>query len=294
MIEELTVDDLLAQLILLRNVDKRIFMVVEGESDLGTLEPHTDQNECLMIIGHSKPAVLGVVELAEASSISSVLGLVDRDWDGDVLPPSISSNVIYTEHYDLDATIILTTSALTRVISNFCDGQKHKNHMARLGDPGVASLLLRVCAPVGALRRLSAKDSLALSLRNFPIHEVIDVSAGSIDLSRLVSLSCQRSAPIGINEGELLRRLQGQLSEFESVYLTSGHDLLAALSTFSSRWGGKAGAKHLGNALRAAMSCADLVQTRLYESVDDWARSKGRRLWNCDVGTGAPVVPSAG
>lgn len=43
MIEHLTADDLFAQVLLIRTVDDRTIMMVEGQSDEAVLGPHVDE-----------------------------------------------------------------------------------------------------------------------------------------------------------------------------------------------------------------------------------------------------------
>jgi hypothetical protein len=93
MISNLSKDDLYSQIVMLRNVDSRAFIIVEGEDDLGALGPHVDDEVALIMLGYGKVSALGAIELADSNSVADVLGIIDRDWGGDVSPLHPSPNV---------------------------------------------------------------------------------------------------------------------------------------------------------------------------------------------------------
>jgi len=287
MISNLSKDDLYSQIVMLRNVDSRAFIIVEGEDDLGALGPHIDAEVALIMLGYGKVSALGAIELADSNSVADVLGIIDRDWGGDVSPLHPSPNVAYTDYYDIGATLIFASTAVDRVVANLTSKVHREGHLRSLGDVKIGELLLRVAAPLGALRRVSVADSLELHLRDFPVHEVIADSAGSVNLERLIRIAASRSkrAKVTAEDISVIRsRVEVQLGETaDPAHLCSGHDLVPALAYFMRQfWGaGRLSIKVLSGAIRAAVSCAELATTSLFKEVERWGAARALHIWTC-------------
>jgi len=141
-------------------------MLVEGPSDEAVLGPHVDPQYCTVMIGHSKLTASGVVDMADSQTLSRVFALLDRDWDGELMPTSESPNVIYTDHYDLDITLILSGSVMRRLLSNVADSAKIRTHLVAIDETSARGLLVQLTSVVGVLRHVSINHGHDLRMRS--------------------------------------------------------------------------------------------------------------------------------
>ncbi len=111
--------------------------------------------------GHSKSMVERVIQLVDAQSIDRVLGVLDRDWAGLLSPENPSPNVVYTDEYDLDATIMFAGDVLDRLISSVVDRAQCAAHTTGLGVE-VRDMVIRVAGTIGVGRFVSIRDSADL------------------------------------------------------------------------------------------------------------------------------------
>ena len=80
MLQHLDGDDLFAHLCMLRPADSRLFFVVEGKTDIRSLDRCIDSSNCTLIPGYGKRAVLKALEKIEGIDPKGCVGLVDRDF----------------------------------------------------------------------------------------------------------------------------------------------------------------------------------------------------------------------
>lgn len=275
----LDANDLYAHILMLRTVDLRNILLVEGNSDCGLLDPFLDSAECHSLPANGKSTVEGAISIADAQGTEGVLAILDRDWVGMLSTPIESGNAVYTEAYDLDAEMALLDTILDRVTSNFCDRQAMKQHLDRIGSPSVRDLAVTLSAPLGILRFVSERDSLNLSLRNFPLREIMTDNYSSIDLPRLISIAVARTEHRSFDEGSLVGAVRKELSEkARALWLyCSGHDIAACLAVLVRRcWGGEIGADNMERAIRAAVSREDFRAAAIFKSTERWADRTSR------------------
>jgi hypothetical protein len=278
----LTADDVYAHIILLRGSDKRTLLILESDADCASLDPHVDPETCETIPGNGKASVLGALEIVNSRGPARVLGIVDADLDTHLGLASVPSNVVTTDLYDLEATIFFAPGLADRLCAAHFDREALRAHTAAAGTP-VPELVTRLTFPLGVLRLISRQDGLDLSLRDFPVSEVLESDCAGIDLAALVNLAVRRSKSAAASEGELLRRLLKELAATpETRDVCCGHDIVSVLSALGrQRFASRTGAVQMHKSLRAALDCASLGATRLYSDVARWAASHSTKIWAC-------------
>jgi len=214
--------------------------------------------------------------------VPGVIAIRDSDWFGILDAPSNSPNVVLTDLYDLDASIMLSSEIGNRLCRVFGEQSAIDRHCSKLNESSPIKIAILMAAEVGLLRLVTARHNLGLALRDFPIHEVVDSSSGLISRERMVALAIQRSSEATCTIEEVIGYMTAETVE-ANVRVCSGHDLAAALSVLIHRdWGGSKVVRSLIlQAARSALSCAELWGLGFYSLVSDWERSTGWAVWSC-------------
>lgn len=280
----LTGDDLFSWLRMLRaSADSRAFLVLEGTTDCQALDTHVNSEVAATFPAFSKPNVERVVELADAQGLEDVLGVLDRDWVGLIAQPLASTNVVYTDAYDLDATIAFAGSALERVVVAHSDREKRAAHLAKLGKK-CRRTIIDFAAPIGVVRYLSERHRWEIRTESFPVHEVVAATVDSVDLAELARIAVARSQQPKVTETVLAEALCEELPKLTDLAgMCNGHDLAAAISVLVRHWGHRASRDTIERACRAAFSCTELESTRMFVAIKEWGATRDVRIWNCET-----------
>ena len=281
----MTGDDLFAEILMLRTADSRAIMLLEGASDCQVLDTHVEPDTAITLPGYSKTAVERAIELIDASAVPRVLAVLDLDWVGILSGPSESANVVYTDYYDLDATVFLTGDVLVRVIAATTDRERVGAYVESTGLP-LKETVIRMAAKIGLGRYVSCRDQLKIPFRDFPTHAAIAQADDDVDLGRMTTIAVGRAAEPAIQQHEFLRRVRAALGTSPDLSrYCSGHDIAAALAHLVRRrlGGGSLSRKTMEQFGRAALSCETLRQTALYTNVAAWAQAANTQVWSCEL-----------
>jgi hypothetical protein len=279
----MTGDDLFAEILMLRTADPRTIILLEGPSDCQAIDAHVDDLAAHTLPGYSKVTVERAIQLADAAALDRVLAILDLDWVGLLEQPLASLNVVYTDSYDLDATIFLSADVTTRVIGATTDRELVATYVNTVGLP-LRDVVVRMAGKVGVGRFVSCRDGLDVSFRDFPVHVTLTMTHDDIDMPQMVTVALGRARTPSIQRTDLLTRIREIVAATADLSrYSSGHDIAAVLAHLAKgRWGGgNVGRSTMEQFGRAALSCAALQQTALYEKVAMWATQAGTRIWNC-------------
>jgi hypothetical protein len=284
MLESLTGDDVFSSVVMLRAADNLAVVLVEGDGDAKCLTPHIDPDHARVLPCHGSSNLDRARELIDEQALTGVLAVRDADWFGVLSEPVPSDNLVYTDLYDLDATIILLTDVGRRIALVF--GQPDQVHAAcmRFSATSPSELVVRVAEGLGLLRAASHLAGAGLSLRDFPIHEVFDQTSLVLVEDRMIAIAIARTVKASVTVEEVRSALtQARSLGVEPARLCSGHDLAAALSLLCrSAWGGASLRREFVlQAVRSALSCADLRNLQLFRSVENWELRAGYKVWAC-------------
>ena len=276
--EELTSNGLVAYLGMLRTTDTRLFFVVEGTSDIRALERHVDSHTCKVVSGYGKQAVLGALQRIRDQDPDGCVALIDRDFgcrDGESVP----DNGFVTELYDREADCLL----LCALMDDYIEVNSHSDRMGRLlvasGDRDIREMVVRIASLIGYLRWLSLEHDLRLKLSDLPFGSML-IRPCVVDETIMVKAVVKYC----VIDEERLRELV-RLAVIESsggdYRLCRGHDLVRILAS-SSRWWSerKLGEKEIKAFLDAALRYDVLSRLRWFNELDEWACSRGRRIWD--------------
>ena len=196
--------------------------------------------------------------------------------------PIASANVVYTEDYDLDATMLFAGTVLNRVVSAHSNRDQRNAHLSAVGRTPSA-LVIELAGTVGLLRFASERDRLGLNCGGFPLHQTLDTSHAGIDVRQLSLIAVRRSPHATVVEATVATIVQGEKQQATDLRkYCNGHDTAAALSALVKRWGGSASRTVIEQATRSAFSCDDLKSTRFYRDVLAWCAAVGTTpIWSC-------------
>jgi hypothetical protein len=275
-----TGEDLANELCMLRAAaDYRAFLVLEGPTDCQALDPHVDPVKAATFPAFGKKNAEEAIMALDSRNIDDVLAILDRDWVG-ILDSAISStNVVYTDFYDLDATIIFSGTVIERVLSALSDRERREAHLENL-QLDCETLAVALAGPVGILRLVSVREGHEIRCEGFPMHDVINGSRDAVDLQRLCAIAIARSKTPVVSATALQQGVEAQLGQESDLHrYCCGHELASALAVLVSHWGGSASRGLVEKVARAAFGAADLATTALFGSVTQWAEERRVTVW---------------
>jgi hypothetical protein len=275
LLDLLTPDDLLAQVMILRSVRQSTVILVEGDSDCDVLDPHLASAHCETIPAGSKVTVLKAVAQALRAGISRVLGVVDRDFEGTITRYRRRPNIFVSQHYDLGVDVLRAPGVEEHLLRE-CLGKS-----AAAVAESLSSAAVDVCYAIGRLRLMVHRDRLAMSVRRIPVHEVIDAD-NKCDLAKLIGVVGGR-AGLGAKESarvvRLIRReLRSSVGPPERVICS--HDLYSAYSALLKAMAGKSiKAAEIARLSHACLHGARLRSLKIYSDLEAWASVTGVVVW---------------
>jgi hypothetical protein len=291
--ENLTGDDLAAEVILMRDSDLRAVIIVEGESDCAILDGHLDMNMATSVPGYGKNTVLRAIDVLRQARIKLVVGVLDADFGAVEGRDHEYEDLIFSELYDLDADVFAVPLVARRFAAAQFDRADLAASLPHVQPEALGVYFLRLAAPLGVLRYISCRDQLGLALRDFPIEAAFDISAIRLDLNRLVSMAAAKSAGVNIDQVDVARAVAELLQSAQSGLekYASGHDACAIAAVLGRRrlGGSKLTQEAAERALRSSVGCAEFALLKVVRDLDAWARREGRSLWDHDA-TAEPQV----
>lgn len=282
MMEHYDGDMLYSEILITKNVSTRIIMLVEGDSDCTILDPHIDETSCETLAGHSKSAVLEAIDLVALTGVADIIALVDRDWYGFGDEKPANKLLFITEHYDLDATVILAEGLVHRMALAMSDKECVRQLTTRLRVSDVREALVVLSLPLGVLRFESRRNDYQLKLRNLPMGNFLSHDTPAIDLDRLLSIAIQRSPRGKCPSPDSIKTLMSATIRaiVDAEMYCSGHDMAAILGCIIRKsWNRSISNGTLECALRGAFRTEDLAMCSFYDEISAWAFAEGKTVW---------------
>lgn len=278
----LTANDHFSEILMQRTADPRAVFIVEGVTDLGIMIPFVADEQADIKEFGGKPAALSVIELCNSYPIKNVIALVDADFDrlsAEYNPPE---NVVLTDHYDLEATILRSGDVLDRFVSNHFDHDKVQATKHR-HSTGVRELAERIGRHIGYARYIVKKEDLPISFQNVPIESFINFRSVEIELDRLLRVMAAKSSASEseINSfTEAVRELGETVHDAQAYAYCRGHDLVQIISVLGRKiWGSSTGSDQAERALRSSFDRNALESTALYHRVQAWCERNQISVW---------------
>lgn len=247
MIEDLAEGSLVAE-VLMSSEGRLLVVVVEGDLDERFLADWLDGGQCVIVNGRGKGRILGELDDIEGC-VASCSVLLDRDLDGIAQPEVTSNIVVYTDRYNLEATLLLSPQCFSLV---------WKLH-AKASDHDLGDLARVVCEDaaqaVGVMRLASIVEDFELKLSGIPTTKFTELGGPglmTVDRAAAASIAIVRSggSRLWVNTSRRHkhdrvatieacgRRLTRAVKKYEKRYIgadvCSGHDVAVALNRLLS------------------------------------------------------------
>ncbi|WP_082951188.1 DUF4435 domain-containing protein [Mycobacterium mantenii] len=276
-------DTLYADLLMMRQVDHRIVILVEGEEDVAIVDPHLNTTTCRSEIGHGKRAVLRATELAKANGLDKVLAAVDRDFDDEKDIRAYSEHISISDFYDLEVDILVRCNDLIqRVLASHADRDRLKSYLERKAS-SVITMIFEVAGHVGALRYASATQKLPLNLAKFPTGTLVQAYENGQLLEEIARIAAGKSKESGYSDSDIVPLLREAVGAVDFVAVACGHDVMGVLSAFIRvRWGGSSGADATGRACRSSVDWECFQRLRICQDFRSWGKEFGAAVWQRD------------
>ena len=270
-------DDLFAQICMNSQLDPRLVLIVEGDSDIRSLERHTDSEHWTVVPGLGKRRVLETMQKLQDKGFNTTLALVDRDFDN-LSGEKIPRNVVRTRLYDREADLLLQAN----LIDHYIESTKHRDesNLEYHTSGKIRSLIVRGAASIGRVRWSSVRDDFELALSSFPVGRLMDQSF-TFSLDEVITLAINKTDECQVSLETVLDSCAQSLDAADED-LCSGHDLIAILAVSSKWWAGQSiGRDEIERSLEFAIRCDILDQLLWFHELATLANKLGRQLWNC-------------
>lgn len=282
-LDGVTGESIVAEIDMQRQVSPgSVVLLIEGPDDYALLQAHIDWSCVRLLITNGAENLEVALAKAEAQSIARVLAIRDRDFIGVLRPTPESENLVLTDRYDLEASLLLASDVLDRLVPQLTDMETLQAEIGTFDKAVISQRLVNLAEGVAVARMEGLRLSLGISLSDFPIHEVLASDPHDPDLEKLCRVAA--SAPDSTVDWAELHRLLSEAMEeaaYSAEQIVCGHDLLNILRYLAHRlWGGeKLGYDVVARIFRASVTKESLKCLSLYEISDSWAAANGVRVW---------------
>lgn len=280
----LTPDSAFAWVLMQRQVDGNLLLIVEGDDEDVILDGHLDRGSVTLLVMGGKSNVLGASRLLLARKDRSVLAVVDRDMD-DLTGGSAGypSNVAPTRGYDLVADINhVRPELLNRAIR--VHGRSAASEIERQTGVEISDIVFNLCLALAPLRLVNMERSLGLNLRDFPFDRIIRADYTPRGIEEIVNVANLRSRVdipfefIHVDLADAIGRIRGDRR------YCGGHDLMGAASAVLRRGGASSvSSRNLAASVYTAIDCQTIVRLPVTGPIGDWAEGHSRTAFTCGL-----------
>lgn len=280
--ESLTAGSLFAHVLMQRQVDRRLFLVVEGDDEETIFFGHAKEADMTVLAAGGKPAVLGAGKLLDSERIRGALAFVDRDLD-DLTGKSASypPTVLATHGYDLTNDVVMTRPDLLRRALR-AHGKHVVAEVERYAGLDILDVVFNLAQSLAVLRLVNSEQELGLNLRNFPFHEVLTEDYLPQNFTCLLRCANGRSS-VNIKIEALTPHLSEALMRLNDDRKHSGgHDLMSAAAAVLRKGGApRARAENIAASIYTAVSCDTVRSLPLFPGIQAWAARSSRSAFTC-------------
>lgn len=226
-------EDYLDFLRLLRASDSRLFLIVEGWSDVTALRRSINDAECDVLPAGSKQSVINSVIMFTAED-QNTIGLVDRDFDTN-LEASIPDSIAATKLYDREMDSLVIGGLLATYVLMHKDEALMDTHIGSASVSDLADRLIAASWRIGTLRWLAVRDSLGLGMHKISLVDLVNDDI-SIDIGSLVRRAIAKGERVVADEQDITVRLQQECNQEFNYALCCGHDLVQIIALSCRSW----------------------------------------------------------
>ncbi len=207
LVEHLTPDILVAEVLMSRASFPGSFLVLEGPDDRRFWERRIDKAACKCSLAHAKTTLLLAFQKLDRSGFRGALGVVDADLDHLEGRPPTSPNIVATDTVDLEA-LLLRSPALESVLLEFGEASKIAT-FERAAGHDVRTALLQRTLPFGHIRWASERKNLGISMDHLSPYKYVGEKTWDLDEERLFRDAADHAGASSVDGAELHRTSVG-------------------------------------------------------------------------------------
>ena len=267
---------------LLRNHDDKAILVLEGDSDFLALRDFIDRSACRTLVADGKVEAIEAVEWSDSQQFSAVLAIVDSDFVDLAEERSTSTNVIYTDNYDLDAFIFLSRGTIERSVEHLCTFDRYSEldggeaHFRQLRAQAIDMARLIAC-----FRLYSIQDHHFIPFDRFPFGEIFQGDNLLLDHDKLRLIMAGKLKVLPNPEAVLTDWLnRADCEDTAPERIAQGHDLFRCFGLIAAKVHGKS---HQGDlwerVARSHFTIDNLRSANFYTAVREWCKANGKAVW---------------
>lgn len=264
------------QYILMRELDPRPWILVEGDDDCHVIDPNLNRDEFKSVPAHSRHNVLEAMEIFIENGEDSVLFVVDSDFKG--APELLPRHFSISAAYDLEAEILIYQPEILRSMAIAYSRTPAASPISDVEALEMFETALSLASFVGAVRYLSSTSNSGLTTARLPFKHILD--------------SFRRGNAIGSTR-RLIKKKSGHgsivptVAEIRQIVLDKpravhcGHDILSAMCELIAEKRGKTiKSDDFRSSFHAMIDCLTLSRTSIYEPGLRWGLStRGISPW---------------
>ena len=256
----------------------KAFFIVEGITDVRSLERCTNRQHCEIISGYGKSAVFEAMCVLNEDDADDTVALVDRDF-GHWVDEQIPSNIYRTTMYDRETDLLLISGLLTDYMDGIRDESKSQAALATSGDNTLEDMIIRIASSIGTLRWTSLRSSFGLALSKVPIPQILDDKL-YFSVHTLIAFSILKTTDCSFDESEIEMAYRVPLPTVNLREMCRGHDIVAAVSATSRHWcKDPIGIPEIRRFITAAVRLDLLAELSWYYELKEWAFARGHTIW---------------
>lgn len=280
-----TASSVFSLVMMLRQVESRLLLLVEGDDELTLLMNHVDDDNVKLIDCHGKAAVLGAAKLLAEQGVPGALAVVDRDFDEItgkevIYPPTVVS----TDCYDLLSDILNSDPKLVRHVA-WAHSRAAVQEVERTSGLPFVDVVARLCMALAILRLANEEESFGLTLRDFPFRKILSEDYMPLSLEQIAEIAIRRSKST-VSLSKVTRAAEAARERLtDGLRYIGGHDLLSATAAILHATGLKnvkeLSEKAIQPSFYTAVSCERLRSLEWQRRVREWGQSYARAVFTC-------------
>jgi hypothetical protein len=231
--------DIVSRIDLLRTGHhRRPILVAEGDTDVNVFKRHLQELETLAIISaEGKQNARKAAEAGDARWDSSVVFVVDADYDRLLGKSPTKHRILFTDHNDMECTIT-AYGGLRLIVDDLFSTQEQIEICSAEGVSSLPELVIRAAARVGRYRLANAHGRLSLRLQELKATELLAADRFRVDEVALRRWIINQNMP---DRAEKLADMwsaidSGMLPPADELDLCRGHDLIEMLRALIARY----------------------------------------------------------
>lgn len=282
MIESLTPQTVLAEVMMVRAKFQGTILVTEGDSDHKFLRSFVSINECYLLPAHGKENAVGCITLLSSEIVEGVLAFVDSDHDRILKELPADENVVSTDYHDCEI-LMVTTEAFDKVVEEYSSSRKLSKFLQGQVGADFRTVLFRTCEPIGVLRLLSRRNNWNLCFRNIAFKKFIDGRTLALDRGSLVRCVLANTNGHAFKKSDILNILETEIGQsyYEVEQLCKGHDFteimgISLRQAVASLGLAMTSRENVEKLLRIAYHFELFRQTACFRDLVSWTRKNPR------------------